>query len=109
MEKNTLLIDIEVYNQLRDFKREMELGNTLMVYPHSIQSNYEQYHPIISRYITRDEAVKEVVDENNKLNDEIEKLKSQIEKLKSQNKPKEISLSDVKKMSLWEFRKWRKS
>lgn len=104
MEKDTVLLDVEKYNVLRDFKEYIEKGNTLEFN----NSRYNSYR----KFITTDEAVKIVVKERELIVAELEKentdLRLQIKTLKSPP-PKEISINDLKKMSYWEFRKWLKS
>jgi len=82
MEKDTVVLNIRDYNELRDFKQYIEKNYTLKV------SNF--HYSRIDTYITKDEAVKEVVD---KLNEATVKLKE---------------IDDIKNMSYWEFRKWKK-
>ena len=105
MKKDTVLLDVEKYNVLRDFKEYIEKGNTLEIN----NSRYNSYH----RFITTDEAVKILVNESNDLiktqAEELNRLLKQISDLQEINKPKEITINDLKKMSYWEFRKWRKS
>jgi hypothetical protein len=104
MEKDTVLLDVEKYNALRDFKEYIEKGNTLEVN----NLRYNSYR----RFITTDEAVKIIVKDRELIVSELEKenedLKLQIRNLENPA-PKEMSINDLKKMSYWEFRKWRKS
>jgi len=83
MEKDTVLLDVEKYNELRDFKQKIEEGKTLNI----ISSSWHYSH----RFISTDEAVLRIGEINKELSAEIEKLQN------------------IKKMSYWEFRKWRKS
>jgi hypothetical protein len=91
MEKDTVLLDVEKYNELRDFKQKMEEGKTLVI----IDTRWDYS----KKFVTESEAVKVIANDNNILRKEIEKL----------TVLKEITLNDIKKMSYWEFRKWRKS
>jgi hypothetical protein len=91
MEKDTVLLDVEKYNELRDFKQKIEEGKTLVI---ALGWNYYR-----QEFITTEKAVEEIAAANKLLKKEIEELR----------KPKEIILNDIKKMSYWEFRKWRKS
>ncbi len=90
MEKNTVLLDVEKYNELRDFKQNIEESKTLTV----INSLYSYS----STFISTDEAVSKIGEANKKLYNENRRLQ--------QN---EITVNNIKKMSYWEFRKWRKS
>ena len=94
MEKDTVLLAVEKYNELRDFKQKIEEGKTIV-----IVSGWNYYN---KEFITTEEAVEQIA-KANKL------LKKENEDLRNTNKPKEITLNDIKKMSYWEFRKWRKS
>ena len=93
MEKDTVLLAVEKYNELRDFKQKIEEGYTLTI----SSSNF--YYD--RRFITTDKAIEEVVNAN-------KELQKQIEDLRSGNK-KELSISEIKRMSIWKFLKWRKS
>jgi hypothetical protein len=94
MEKDTVLLAVEKYNELRDFKQKMEEGKTIV-----IVSGWNHYN---KEFVTTERAVEQIA-EANKL------LQKENEDLRNANKPKEITLNDIKKMSYWEFRKWRKS
>ena len=94
MEKDTVLLAVENYNELRDFKKKIEEGYTL-----TITSSIFYYD---RRFITTDKAVKELVDAN-------KELQKQIEDLRSGNQKKELPISEIKRMSIWQFLKWRKS
>jgi hypothetical protein len=94
MEKDTVLLAVEKYNELRDFKQKIEEGKTLV-----IVSGWNYYQ---KDFITTEKALEEIAAAN-KL------LQKENEDLRNANKPKEITLNDIKKMSYWEFRKWRKS
>jgi hypothetical protein len=96
MERNTVLLDVSEYNRLRDFEREIKMGNTLPI----TEYNYNVvYH---SNYITESDAVAHIAKAN-------ASLVKQIKELKKANEPKSPSLEDVKKMSYWQFRKWKRS
>jgi hypothetical protein len=91
MEKDTVLLDVEKYNELRDFKQKIEEGKTIVII-----SGWNYYR---KDFITTEKALEEIAEANKLLQKENEELR----------KPKEITLNDIKKMSYWEFRKWRKS
>lgn len=93
MEKDTVLLAVEEYNELRDFKRKIEEGYTLVIVPKHYYSE--------RTFITTDKAVKEVVDANRELQQQIKDLISSNEK--------ELPISEIKRMSIWQFIKWRKS
>jgi hypothetical protein len=110
MQKDTVLLGVEKYNELRDFKKEVE------------ESRKESKFAVIEerwgssifsggytrKYYTENEAVAEFEKRNKELETENKELKTKIEK-SGIKEPVEISINDLKKMSYWEFRKWRKS
>lgn len=108
MEKDTVLLAVEKYNELRDFKQKIEEGKTNV-----ISSGWNHY---TSNYITTEKAVEQIAESNKLLQKELEQitesnelLQKENDDLRKANKPKEISINDIKKMSYWEFRKWRNS
>lgn len=94
MEKDTVLLAVEKYNELRDFKQKIEEGYTLTI----ASSNF--YYD--RRFITTDKAIEEVVNAN-------KELQKQIENLREGSSKKELPISEIKSMSIWQFLKWRKS
>ena len=94
MKKDTVLLDVEKYNELRDFKQKIEEGYTL-----AIASSSFYYD---CKFITTDKAVEEVVSAN-------KELQKQIEDLRNGNQKKELPISEIKKMAILQFLKWRKS
>ena len=96
METNTVLLSLEDYNELRDFKTEIEKGNTFCGWHYGWGSDV--------RYISTDEAVREMAECNKELQDKIHELNDTIA-----GKPKEIKLKDVYKMSIWQFMKWKRN
>jgi hypothetical protein len=107
MEVNTVVLALGEYNALRDFKTNLEKGNTHRYIGYQQVSNYVSAQVVC--FVTTDEAVKEAVVANEKLTEEISKLTNRINELEHpMASPKEISVDYMKKMSIWEFRKWRK-
>ena len=109
MEKDTVLLAVEKYNELRDFKKEVE------------ESRKESKFAVIEerwvgmfgggytrKYYTENEAIFDFEKRNKELEAKNKELEAKFEKL-GIKEPKEISINDLKKMSYWEFRKWRKS
>lgn len=95
---NTATLNLFEYNELRDFKKEIEKGNTYHT------SNYYQgmgLYQYQNQFISTDEAVKKIAEEN-------ASLLKEIQVLKDKDKPKGKTIEEVKKMSIWQFRKWRK-
>jgi hypothetical protein len=91
MEKNTVLISVEDYNELRDFKREISNGNTCII-------NSDIYLHHASKFVSESDAVKIIAKENESLT---EKLIEKEEEIKGENQ--------LKSMTFWEWLKWRKS
>lgn len=109
MDKNTVTLGLEEYNKLRDFKKEIENGKTLVIL------HYPQPYGPYTKFYTENEIItelseqyKELQAENKQFQDNIKELKENIEQIET-IKPKEISIDDVKKMTCREFRKWRRS
>lgn len=92
MEKGTVTLSLEKYNELRDFKQKIEEGKTYVKgKTYVIQTGMWN----TKTFITTDEAIKSIAETNKELGEEIVRLKN-------------IS-HELRKMSYWEFRKWRKS
>lgn len=105
MEKNTVILDAETYNQLRDFRTNIEKGNTAFSY-----NGYTS-----KTFITTNDAISSVIADNNslkKMNDahkeEVALLWKKIDELKSP-KEKEITIEEIQKMNIFEFAKWKKT
>ena len=130
MEMNTVYLDVETYNRLRDFKREIETGNTIYVKNRNSRSD--------ETYISTDEAVKQITDVNSELIKIIEnatktindlkyeykdfnlisnrnsELLNKIKNLEEENKALKTSssvklINDLKGMSFWKLYNWHKS
>lgn len=111
MSKNTVTLELEEYNKLRDFKKEIENGKVLEIAYYTGAYDFTKY----VKFYTEDELItklseqyKELQAENKQLQDNIKELKGNIKQIET-IKPKEISIDDVKKMTCREFRKWRRS
>ena len=91
MEKNTVILSVEDYNSLRDFKINIEKGNTFSV----LRDRFRAY----DQFITTNEAVKEVL----KVNEEMayKLLNPDVTRINGK------TVLDVSKMSIWEFIKWK--
>lgn len=102
MDKNTILLDVNNYNELRDFKNKIENGDFLVSV--KIFRNGSHIQTYKTQIYTKETTIKMLTDDNEVLRKEIDNLIDQLNP-----KQKEISLEDIKKMSYWEFRKWKKS
>jgi hypothetical protein len=116
MEANTVILALPEYNALRDFKTELEKGNTYRT--QDFQTPYYNgcvVYPTVL-FVSTDDAVKEIATRNKNLLDQNEELKKEINLLKNPptvQSPSNLDeanriIKEVKKMSVWEFRKWRK-
>ena len=108
MEANTLVLSLAEYNALRDFKTNLEKGNTYRTLEYRQCSYGSQYVQGLS-FISTDEAVKEaalICEEQHK---EIEVIKKENAELKQGIlKEWDKKTNKIRKMSIWEFLKWRK-
>ena len=110
MEENTVLLSLKEYNELRDLKIEVEesIKNSKFavitkVFGNSVYSGTE-----ITKYLTEKEAIVDFQNENNELNLKIIQLEKKVEKSELIEAVL-VTIDDLKNMSYWEFRKWRKS
>lgn len=108
MEANTVILSLPEYNALRAFKENLEKGNTYRTIEYSTMP-YNSYQCLtIPVFITTDEAVKEIARENETLSKHVADLSAENYKLKHPE-TREVTLNDVRRMSIWEFRKWKKN
>ena len=90
METNTVILSLNDYNELRDFKDKIQKEYTL--------NTWCSYHSH-QTWVSTNDALKELAETNNLLEKTIRELKYPIKK--------EPSISEIKKMSVWQFLKWR--
>ena len=95
MEKDTVFLAVEKYNELRDFKKEVEesLKESKFAVIEERSSLFSNGYSI--KYYTENEAVLDFETRN--------------KELEAKNKELKAKINDLKKMSYWEFRKWRNS
>lgn len=104
MEKNTVLLEVERYNELYNLEKAIKEGKKLVIersYGYGARE-YKYYYTedeIITELKTR---VEELGKENNKLE---EKLKDAERKIPEPEK--QITIEDIKQMNYWQFRKWK--
>ena len=108
METNTVVLSLSDYNELREFKEKMEEGYTYKLNQPYTQSpmwanNYGLFQP--AKYITTDLALKELLERTDKITAINNELYFECQDLKY-NRP---NISKLKRMSIWEFIKWRKT
>ena len=113
MEKNTVLLDVEKYNELRDFKQKIEEGKTLSIY-----SGFDYCK---KSFITTDKAIlaisdansllqkanEDLIQKNRKATEENKLLQKANEDLQKENNQK-TNTDKLRKMSYWEFRLWKR-
>jgi len=100
MEANTTCIDLEKYDELKEEIRKLKEFRDKI---HSDFIDVEiraRFFDATYIFYTKDEAIKKIADSHNKLIERIEELKNP--------KEKEITLNDIKNMSLLQFLKWRR-
>ena len=106
METNTVVLSLDVYNELREFKEKMESSGNVYRLAQPYQSYWGNYAaPPPLTYITVDEALIEVLERNKTIAEINNKLANENIQLKSRHNDN----SDAKNMSIWEFIKWRKT
>ena len=89
----TVTINLDHYNNLRDFKKDIEDKKTFMVY-------FDNFIGSGTKLITIDDAVIDIATANSNLMDENYKLRHP--------KKKETTINDVKKMNIFQFIKWKR-
>ena len=103
MEKNTVLLDLNEYNNLRDLKTAIDEDKNIVVETVYGYGSYGSYITNI-KYITTNETIFLLRKEKEIMLKTEEELNGTIADLKIQTN----SIEDIKKMSWWEFRKWKK-
>lgn len=108
MEKNTVVLSLQDYNQLREFKEEMEKGNTYKLpqpYVYGGGNYYMGQTYPATTYITTDDAVTDLLVKNKQLSEINEELAIKNRELYN-NK---IDVKALKTMTIREFLRWRKT
>lgn len=115
MEKNTVLLSLDRYNELREFKEKLESGKKLV----TIQDYGAFMGSKTTTYLTDDkiaakltERVKNLSETNSSLKESNSEFKNQISALSlelDKYKPteKQITIKDVENMSLIQLIKWK--
>jgi hypothetical protein len=104
MEANTCILTLEERDRLREIEKNVMKGNVVIVQMYNLFSGKITE---VKKYINVDDATKAIADEKDS---EIEGLLNIIKMLKERPKdtPNNFTISGLKKMSYWQFRKWRK-
>jgi len=101
MEKDTVLLSVKKYNELRDFEKKIKEGKVCVI--SDSWGGFVFSGGYINKYYTNDEVVVDFEKRNSALVNEVEELKSQLDK-----KDKETTIEDVKRMNWNQFRKWKR-
>lgn len=124
MEKNTVILDLDTYNSLRDFKTEILEGKTYVFYT-AYNGYVTDRNP---KFITTDEIIIALSKENEKFGKKDEAHDLELKRLRdefSKEREKNIQLTKdlgsaveknnkitetllgIRKMSIWGFMRWR--
>lgn len=110
--KNSVVVDLDKYNELRDFKKNVEDNKVCITNRNAFGGNSQYY------YLSHEDAIIKLTNINNdnekiyienisKLDKENFKLKSENEMLKSPTKePITNNVDDLKKLSFFKLIKW---
>ena len=93
MEKNTVLLSVEDYNGLRDFRKKIEEGNAYRFYS-------ARFGGGLYEYMSTDAAFIEIKKIHEELHDEIDELRD------PKNKPP--SIDDFRSMGYLELLRWKR-
>lgn len=98
MQKDTVLLDVHTYNELRDFKEKFTSGQV-----YRLSSGVYISSP---KFVDCDEALKEMGDIIKQKEQKIDKIEDELYELKYSNNG-EPSINKLKNMSWWSLIKWR--
>lgn len=90
---NTVNLDLNTYNNLRDFRSGIEKNHVVSIYRDSWNGEEQIF--------TTNDAVIEIAKENQRLAKIIRELKNP--------EKQQPTIDDIKKMSWWQFRKWKRT
>ena len=109
MDKNTVILDVDTYNELRDYKQNHHNNKIYTLISDRSGNRYA--------FFTKDESL-EILNKNLEKSEKlVQEYFDKIQELSRENTilkdkqpiPKIVGIEDIKKMSIWEFKKWRKS
>lgn len=97
MEKDTVLLSLKKYMGLVNFKKQIIAENSYCIYEYYSYGRNE-----INTFYTKDETIR-------KFSNHIKELYKKIDTLKKELYPdkKKTTIQDLKKMSVWQFLKWK--
>jgi transcription antitermination factor NusA-like protein len=112
METNKVTLKLEDYHDLYNFKKNLQENKLLA----KVIYNYNGYGGKIE-YISLDSALEEITVINKNLIDNATYLQNLLQKSKADilrlsekpTQPIDLMINEIKKFSIWQFLKWRKS
>lgn len=100
MEKDTVLLSVDKYNELRDFQKEVRNGKVVSISrPWNLGGETTYFY-------TEDEVIKKFETRIKELENKIIELEKTTEKYEGIGL---VSMDELKQLSYWEYRKMRKS
>lgn len=99
-EKNTVILDLVQYNELREFKEQIEKNNVAVIPCGANYNGCGASYNFTKKFITTDEAVKEISKENENLLKIIETQQTEINKFKFPNVSVSYNVDDIKKFTV---------
>jgi FtsZ-binding cell division protein ZapB len=93
----TVTISLQEYNDLRDFKKEVEKGKCVVVVETFGRYCFTKIET--TRYYTTSQVVSEIKKVNTRLDNKISSLQEKIDDLEKEN----VALKEEKRKSFWEF------
>ena len=106
MEKNTVLLSLDDYNKLREFKENVEFGGTVVK---TLNYVYLYNREFISKTEALDQLAKEFETMNGKLSEKDSTITNLSNIIKNLTDSAQNNTTKFKKMSLFEFAKFKMS
>jgi hypothetical protein len=104
MEKNTVLLDIQEYNQLRDFQKSIQDGKTYYLSYTSGTGGYQ--YTTNYTFFTKEQVVELYEKQIEKLHKQLDEQRGTIVNLINPKK-QEVTIEDIKKMSVFNLIIWK--
>ena len=101
MEKDTVLLDIHAYNELRDFEQKIKNGRVYALYTSDYHTAV-RFIGIDKAFLKMNEKVLGLESSNSHLKDKIKLIKR-----KKQESDEDLLIKGIKEMSYWELFKLR--
>jgi len=97
MEKNTVCLDLQAYNELKAFEESVMVGNIC-----AITTYHDEYSRPNTRFYTESEAVKLISETNETLINVLSKTEYVLKKAMH-------IIETLSEGSIWSFRRWRRN